>query len=201
MKRAQHRRKIRNYLIMRNVQMKIAITNLAYMLVVIVIVLAAVLSPFYSDISRPDDLCNQYFSARMFIILLERLFIALFGLLIIAFFHQILITHKFCGPLVNIFNSIRQISRGNLTRKIFLRKYDFLQPEASQVNGMMDNLAAMITVIRQQNDLLLATLDNATGNQTNPEKLSARLKKAMAHARVCRDQLSQFKLPEKETEK
>jgi methyl-accepting chemotaxis protein len=184
---------------MKNVQMKIAITNLAYMLVMIAIILVAVLSPFYADISQPDELCGQYFSARIFIILLERLFIALLGLLIIAFFHQVLITHKFCGPLVNVFNSIRQISRGDLTRKIFLRKYDFLKDEASQVNGMMDNLAALISGIKQENDLLLATLDSATGNRTDPAKLSVCLKKATTHARVCREQLSQFKLPEEET--
>ena len=195
MEQAQHRRKIKNYLIMKNVQMKIAFTNLIYMLVVIAIVLAAVLSPFYSDISQADELCGQYFSAQIFIVLLERLFVALLGLMVIAFFHQVLITHKFCGPLVNIFNSVRQISRGDLSRKIFLRKYDFLQHEASQVNRMMDNLSALIMEMRQENDLILATLDSANNNRTDPEKLHACLNKATTHAQICQEQLSQFRLP------
>jgi hypothetical protein len=65
---------------------------------------------------------------------------------------------------------------------------------------MMDNLSAIITEMRQENDMILATLDSATTNRTDPEKLHACLNKATTHAQICQEQLSQFKLPHENRE-
>ena len=105
------RRKFRSFFINKNIQLKIAITNLIYMILVITIVILAVLAPYYFDIFQESELCRQYLSAKLFIVLLERLVIAVVGLSVVAFIHQIVITHKFCGPLVNFGNSFEKVAK------------------------------------------------------------------------------------------
>jgi methyl-accepting chemotaxis protein len=197
MKHKMNNRKLKNYLIKKDVQLKIAISNLAYMLLLVAVIVLTILSPLYLDIFQSIDLCNQYFSAKMFIILLERLAFALFFLLILAFLHQIVLTHKFCGPLVNFVKTFKRISAGDLTRKIFLRRYDFLQNEANQVNEMIDGLSSLVAKIKKENSLLLSMLEEAAGSGKAPEKADAALKKAAEHAIQCRQHLSNFIISEK----
>ena len=197
MKHTMNNRKLKNYLIKKDVQLKIAISNLVYMLLMVAVVVLTILSPLYLDIFQSIDLCNQYFSAKMFIILLERLAFALLILLILAFLHQIVLTHKFCGPLVNFVKTFKRISDGDLTRKIFLRRYDFLQNEANQVNEMMDGLSSLVAKIKKENSLLLSMLEEAADSGKAPEKAGAALKKAAEHAIQCRQHLSKFIISEK----
>ncbi len=197
MKHKMNNRKLKNYLIKKDIQLKIAISNLVYMLLMVAVIVLTILSPLYLDIFQSIDLCNQYFSAKMFIILLERLVFALLILLVLAFLHQIVLTHKFCGPLVNFVKTFKKISEGDLTRKIFLRRYDFLQNEANQVNEMMDGLSSLLAKIKTENSLLLSMLEEATGSEKAPEKTGAALKKAAEHAIHCQEHLSMFILSEK----
>jgi len=197
MKQKMNNRKLKNYLIKKDVQLKIAISNLMYMLLMVAVIILTILSPLYLDFSRSIDLCNQYFSAKMFIVLLERLALSLVVLLIIAFVHQIVLTHKFCGPLVNFVKTFKKISGGDLTRKIFLRRYDFLQNEASQVNEMMDGLSSLVAKIKKENSLILSMLEEAAGNRRAHGKPDAALKKAAEHAIQCREHLSKFIISEK----
>jgi methyl-accepting chemotaxis protein len=166
------------------------------MVLVVSIVILTVLAPFYLDIFQPTELCRQYLSAKMFIVLLERLVIALGGLLIVAFIHQIVMSHKFCGPLVNFVNSFKKISKGDLTRKIYLRRYDFLKDEAQQLNGMIEGLSKAIYEIKKENTLLMSTIEGATDKQPNPQEFSDILRETKKHADSCQHLLSNFNLLE-----
>ncbi|MEJ2100914.1 MAG: methyl-accepting chemotaxis protein [Desulfobacterales bacterium] len=190
-------RKLKNYLIKKDVQLKIAISNLIYMLLMVAVIVLTILSPLYLDIFQSVDLCNQYFSANIFIILLERLAFTLVVLLILAFVHQIVLTHKFCGPLVNFAKTFKKVSEGDLTRKIFLRRYDFLQNEATQVNEMIDGLSGLVEKIKKENSLLLSMLEEATGSGKAADKTDAVLKKAAEHANECRQHLAKFIISKK----
>jgi methyl-accepting chemotaxis protein len=197
MKHKMNNRKLKNYLIKKDVQLKIAISNLIYMLLMVAVIVLTILSPLYLDIFQSVDLCNQYFSANIFIILLERLAFSLVVLLILAFLHQIVLTHKFCGPLVNFAKTFKKVSEGDLTRKIFLRRYDFLQNEATQVNEMIDGLSGLVEKIKKENSLLLSMLEEATGSGKAADKTDAALKKASEHANQCRQHLAKFIISEK----
>jgi methyl-accepting chemotaxis protein len=197
MKSKMNNRRLKNYLIKKDIQLKIAISNLVCMLLMVAVVVLTILSPLYLDIFQSIDLCDQYLSAKIFIILLERLAFALPILLILAFLHQIVLTHKFCGPLVNFVKTFKKISEGDLTRKIFLRRYDFLQNEAIQVNEMMDGLSSLVAKIKMENNLLLSMLEKAAGGAKMPQETDAALIKAAEHADQCRQHLSKFIISEK----
>jgi len=187
-------RKLINFFIMKNIQLKIAITNLAYMLMVFAIIMFAILSPLYSDIFQFDELCDQYFSSQFFIILMERLYIAIPAMLFLAFIHQILMTHKFCGPMVNFAKTFKQISKGDLTREIRLRRYDFLQTEARQINEMMDGLSNLIAEIKQENNLVLSTLEEIPGGKGARGSPDSTLTQVKKHAYRCQRHLAKLKL-------
>jgi len=149
MKSNVNHRKFRNFFISKELQLPIAIAHLAYIILVAAALIATVLSPFYTDIFKTGDLWAKHFSAKMFIVLLERLSIAAIVIMIISFFHFIIFTHKFCGPLVNIGRAIARISERDFTRKIYLRKGDFLKPEAQQINDMMRVLSNSVEIIKK----------------------------------------------------
>ena len=170
------------------------IAHLVYLLYVMVALTATVLSPYYIDIFKTGDLWVKHFSAKMFIVLLERLSITGLFIMVVSFFYFVIFTHKFCGPLVNIGRTIARISERDFTRKIYLRKGDFLKNEAKQINTMMKTLSNSIAMIKKENLLLVEDLEEsiqACGKQT---EMDAKLKGFQERAQRCRVQLDNFQL-------
>ncbi|MBW2408372.1 MAG: methyl-accepting chemotaxis protein [Deltaproteobacteria bacterium] len=191
-----HRRKLRSYFINKQIQLRLAITNLMYMILVVSVVILTVLTPFYLDSFESLELCRQYLSAKLFIVLLERLAIAVGVILLVAFIHQIIMSHKFCGPLVNFANSFKKMSKGDLSRRIYLRRYDFLKEEARQLNEMIDGFSNKIIEIKNENNLLVATLENAADTEANQEVKPDAIREALSRATACQKLLSNFQLSE-----
>jgi len=201
MKSNANRRKLRNFFISKELQRPMIIAHLAYLLYVMIALIATILSPYYTDIFKTGDLWAKHFSANMFIVLLERLSITSLFIMVISFFHFVIFTHKFCGPLVNIGRTIASISDKNLTRKIYLRKGDFLKNEAKQINAMMMSLSNSIATVKSENLLLLEDLEEsiqAGGQQTGIE---AKLQGFHDRAHRCRVQLDDFQLINDGTDK
>jgi nitrogen fixation/metabolism regulation signal transduction histidine kinase len=159
MKPKKKARKLHNYLIARDIQLRIVITNFLYLCLISLVLVLVVLSPYFYDIFNNDELWVQYLSAKTFLVLLDRLVIALPLIFLISFIHFIVLTHRFCGPMINIKNTIQEVARGNFTRKVFLRKNDFLKEEAATLNHMIDQLSGHFETIREDNTALLAMLE------------------------------------------
>ena len=201
MKSKANHRKLRNFFISKDLQRPMIIAHLAYLLYVLVAIIATVLSPYYTDIFATGDLWAKHFSAKTFIVLLERLSITSLFIVVISFFHFVIFTHKFCGPLVNIGHTIARISESDFTRKIYLRKGDFLKNEAKQINAMMNSLSNSIAIIKKENHLLLEDIEEsiqAHGKQTG---IDAKLKDFQDRANRCRVQLDNFQLGGEATNK
>ena len=170
------------------------VAHLAYLLYVLVAIIATVLSPYYTDIFKTGDLWVKHFSAKMFIVLLERLSITSLFIVVISFFHFVIFTHKFCGPLVNIGRTIAKISERDFTRKIYLRKGDFLKNEAKQINAMMKALSNSIATIKRENQLLLEDIEESIQADGKQTEIDAKLKNFRNRASRCRVQLENFQL-------
>jgi nitrate/nitrite-specific signal transduction histidine kinase len=170
------------------------VAHSAYLLYVVVAVIATVLSPYYIDIFKTGDLWVKHFSAKMFIVLLERLSITGLFIMVISFFHFFIFTHKFCGPLVNIGRTIAKISERDFTRKIYLRKGDFLKNEAKQINTMMKALSNSIAMIQKENLLLVEDLEESIQAGSRQTEMDAKLKGFQERAHRCRVQLDNFQL-------
>jgi methyl-accepting chemotaxis protein len=199
MKSNVNHRKFRNFFISKEIQRPMAIVHLAYIILIATVLIATVLSPFYTDIFKTGDLWEKHFSAKMFIVLLERLSIASIVITVISFFHFIVFTHKFCGPLVNIRRTIARISERDFTHKIYLRKGDFLKTEAQQINDMMKALSNSVEKIKKENRLLLDDLEESIQAHGQQVIIEAELKGFRDRVNRCRVQLDNFQLIDKST--
>ena len=195
-----HRRKLRNYFINKKIQLRLAVTNLIYMILVVAIVVLTVLIPFYLDSFESLELCRQYLSAKLFIVLLGRLPIVAGALLLIIFIHQIIMSHRLCGPLVNFVHSFKKLSKGDFTRKIYLRRYDYPKDEARHLNEMIDGLSNIIADLKIENNLLVSSLEKVTDAEVAPKIQSDALEDAITHADACQKLLMNFKLSDESNE-
>ena len=194
MKRTTNRRQLKNYLIANKVHFKMMLVNLVLMLLIFAVVIVAVLYPFYHEIFKIDDIYAQHYSAKFFVVLLDRLSLALFTVLLISLIYQIIINHKFCGPLVNFSHTFKKITQGDLTRKIYLRQYDFLKSEAAQVNDMIDSLSDHIMTLKKDHDQLLSTLKQVSGSQMEKAEYQNVLETIRKQAEIYQNHLSIFKI-------
>jgi methyl-accepting chemotaxis protein len=191
-----HRRKLRNYFINTKIQLRLAVTNLMYFILVVAIVVLTVLIPFYLDSFESLELCRQYLSAKLFIVLLGRLPIVAGALLLIIFIHQIIMSHRLCGPLVNFVHSFKKLSKGDFTRRIYLRRYDYLKDEARHLNEMIDGLSNIIADLKIENNLLVSSLEKVTDAEVAHKMQPDALEDAITHADTCQKLLLNFKLSE-----
>ena len=195
MKKRNHQRKWRNFLIRKDIQLRLAIYNLLFLLLAIGVVMATALIPLYTNFQNPENLWSQHFSAKFFIVIIDRLAVAFAVIFAAAFIFQIVITHRFAGPLINFGKTFQKITEGDLTRKIALRRKDFLHQEASQVNKMADALTMLISTIKEDINLLLLILEDASSGKIEADQLEAKLSEATKQAARCKENLSTLKIP------
>ena len=194
MKSTPNRRKLRNFFVSKHLQRPMIIAHLAYILYIAIAIIATVLSPFYSDIFQASDLWAKHHSAKLFIVLLERLSITGLFFMVISFFYFVIFTHKFCGPLVNIGHTIAKITDKDFTRKVYLRKGDFLKNEAKQINEMMRSLSDSIAIIKKENHLLLEDIAESIQAYGKQTEIDETLRGFHDRAHCCRVELNHFQL-------
>jgi methyl-accepting chemotaxis protein len=194
MKRTANRRQLKNYLIANKIHFKMMLANLILLLLVFAVIIGAVLFPFYHEIFKIDDIYAQHYSAKFFVVLLERLSFALIAVFMISLIYQMIINHKFCGPLVNFSNTFQKISQGDLTRKIYLRRYDFLKNEADQVNDMIDFLSDHIMTFKKDHGRLISTLNEVSGSEMERAEYQKALETIRKQADIFHNHLSIFKI-------
>jgi signal transduction histidine kinase len=194
MKRTANRRHLKNYLIANKIHFKMMLANLVLLLLVVAVIIGAVLFPFYHEIFKIDDIYAQHYSAKFFIVLLERLSFALIVVFVISLIYQMIINHKFCGPLVNFSHTFQKISQGDLTRKVYLRRYDFLKNEAAQVNDMIDFLSDHIMTFKKDHGRLISTLNEMSGSEMERAEYQKALETIRKQVDIFHNHLSIFKI-------
>jgi methyl-accepting chemotaxis protein len=108
--------------------------------------------------------------------------------------YQVIISHKFCGPLVNFSHTFKKIAQGDFTRKVFLRRNDFLKTEAAQVNDMIDSLSDHIMTLKKDHDRLLSALENASEDKMELSEYRNVIEMLRKQADICNKHLSIFKI-------
>ena len=86
------------------------------------------------------------------------------------------------------------ISERDFTRKIYLRKGDFLKKEAKQMNAMMQSLSNSIATIKRENLLLIEDIEASIQTGGRQAGSQAKLKDFQKRAHRCRVQLDLFQL-------
>jgi methyl-accepting chemotaxis protein len=163
-----NRRKLRNYFINRELQLRIIFTNLIYMFLIVVITVGVVLFPLVCDMFMSQDLVIQYRAGQEFLAAIKRLVPVAIIIFILVSLHQVFITHRVFGPIWNFTRTFKRVSSGDLTRKVFIRKNDFMDTEKNRINHMIDGLSHLVFRIRNNHRRLISVLEEAMSHIEDP---------------------------------
>jgi methyl-accepting chemotaxis protein len=130
------------------------------MFFIVLITVGVILSPLIYDMVFSTNLDVQYQSAQTFLVLVKRLVPAIIVVLVLFTVHQIIITHKICGPLVNFSHTFKRLAEGDLTRKIYLRQGDYLKRECDKINDMIDGLSGILRRLIEDHKKLILKLED-----------------------------------------
>lgn len=192
MRKITNKRKWRNLLIRYDIQLRIALYNLIFLFFVMGVVIATALLPLYNGFQNSDNLSAQHFSAKFFIVISERLMLAFIGIVVAGFISNVLITHRFCGPLVNFNKTFHKIAQGNLDCKISLRRNDFLKCEADKVNEMIDALSVHLNDLKKYNHMLQEKLEKIMNSNHKLDLTWQSLSEIKKLADACAKTLNHF---------
>ena len=134
------------------------VLSAVYFFLSLIAVLTFITAPLYSDIFQSNEISVQRESAKIFILLSEKLAVALAAIFVITIVPLIWATHRFFGPLVNFANIFKRVALGDLTAQVYLRRGDLLNSEARLVNEMIQSLLQTISEVKKQNHQLVMAL-------------------------------------------
>jgi len=198
------RRKLKNYLIRKDIQLKFICINLLFMFLITFVTIFVILFPLIALMYQTDNLETQYQAAKSFVVIFKDLPIALGLVLILFLMQQLLTTHQLCGPLANFAETFEKIAEGDLTRKVNLRRYDFLNKEKQHINKLIDSLTCTIGSVKEEHHKLLSVLNEVkieTTGSGEQQKSREALKAAVKQAQIVNERLSAFKLSNPDEEK
>lgn len=153
------RRKLKNYLFSNDVQLRIIVPNLLWTLLVIIATLGVVLSPLMIDMFLSDDIAIQYRAAIIFLSFIKRLIPTIIAIFVLIFIHQVIITHRICGPLVNFGQTFKRMADGDFTRKVTIRADDYMKNDCENINKMIEGLSYILTKVSGSNDKLIESVE------------------------------------------
>ncbi len=143
-----NRRKWRNFFVYPQIQLRLALINIGFVLLIAAVLIVTLLAPLYYAMGGPEDLKVRYAVAELLLRILDRFGISMLLVLVISAVCYIVFSHRLCGPLVNIKHTLDSVARGDLTRKVRLRRRDFLKEEAAGINAMLLALERGINVLK-----------------------------------------------------
>jgi methyl-accepting chemotaxis protein len=192
-----YKRKLRNYLINKDLQLRLIRNNLFYLLICVIVTVSILLYPLIHDMMFLPDLEGQYRAAQTFLLLVKWLVPAILIVLVLFMGHTIITTHRICGPLVNFTHTFDSLGHGDLTRKVYIRKGDYLKRECTRINLMIDGISGIINRLFTNHNQLLATLQSLNEQEKNTEikeKLETSLKIIRQDGEYVSETLSRFKV-------
>jgi hypothetical protein len=187
-----NRRNWRNLLIRRDIQLPLAFFNLVSIAVSLGLMTLAVLFPLFDAIDAADNVWAQNISAKLFVVVIDRFLLAAVAVVVLGSVYHLMITHRFCGPLVNFARTFERMARGDLTRKVHLRRQDFLKVEAAQVNAVIDAIAGRVDELKRRHLLLQHCMGEWIDPERRPHKPESRAGEILDHLQAVGRLLEQF---------
>lgn len=186
-------RKASNYLIKKDIQLRGILYNVVFLLLVALITLVAALAPMWQKILHSQDIDVQFYAAAMLLNFLKWWTPVMAVVFVVFIVHQLILSHRVCGPLVNFMHTIRGAASGNLTRKIYLRNGDYLGDECNEINQMISGLTDLLSATRSEGEDLYALFENLEPSIVSETELENILHLAQEKVDTCKKAMSIFK--------
>jgi len=160
MDKGKNRRKLRNILIDKDLQLRFVVSSLLFMLFTVVVAFAVIFLPLIKEMFSADSEI-QYRAARDFLVLIKRLVPTVLVLVFLFAFYLLVVTHRIFGPLMKFRRTFTLIGTGNLRDTITIRKGDYLFRECDSVNEMIDSLSRLLKELADKQRKVCCALKDA----------------------------------------
>jgi methyl-accepting chemotaxis protein len=190
-------RRLKNFILSHDAQLRIIIPNLYWMLLIVVATLGVVLSPLMIDMILADDIEIQYRAAITFLALIKRLVPTIIAMFVLIFLHQIIITHRICGPMINFRLAFKKISEGDFLSKVGIRREDYMKSECESINEMIDGLNYLVKRVKVSNEKQIESIEkimNRVDDIKTKDQVQEALELLKREANNVKKNLSDFKL-------
>ena len=173
--------KRKKYIVDRVGQSKYAIMVVVYLMVFTIFLTLFIYMPTLWILGSENYLLDaQVQAAREFFFLEKHYLPALVLTMFIMGLHSVIVTHRFFGPIQRFKSVTKNVISGDFSKRIKLRKHDFLKDFQDEFNQMLDsieNRRKEINLISTKSSLVLTELLNdmekgtlsaaEVGNKTN----------------------------------
>lgn len=122
-------------------QLRLALTLSAYIIIYSIILGFIIFYPLYSEINSPYiDLEEQARVSAFVLYLHKRIWAGLFAVAVLAGIHTLFSSHRAAGPMYRFEDMVRELTGGNYSKRIRIRKKD----EFKELEVLLNELAATL---------------------------------------------------------
>ncbi|HNY50766.1 MAG TPA: methyl-accepting chemotaxis protein [Smithella sp.] len=190
--------KRRNYFIEKKFQAKYILLTILLLLFYTFIFVVLIFSPYIYTLYFDYPLAEKAEASRAMLLLHSTIWPKL-GLIIVVFsIASIFITHKVAGPVYRLKRSIAQVTQGDLSVVIKLRKGDDLKELAEHINLLIENMRNFVTTLKVDYNMLseqIQDLEQKIEKKDLPEETGrAIINKIKASRKNIEDALEKFNI-------
>lgn len=151
---AMHLTKRRNYFIDKKFQTKYILLTILMLLSYSFLFIIIIFAPYILTLHFNYPLAEKVDAARVLLLLHNTIWPWIGSVILFFGVVSIFVSHKIAGPLFRIKKSLVQVSQGDLSVVIKLRKWDDLKDLAEQLNVLIEELRTFVTALRNDYNLL-----------------------------------------------
>ena len=179
-------------------QYRLAVGNFLYLTAIVVAFLGVMFGPvviMLGDETVP--LPDREVAANQMLVMHERVLFALPVLIALCILHSVLVSHRIAGPLHRFKQVFAELTKGNLSMDVDVRKNDYLRPEAEMMAEMVQGMRERVQSIRdahRQASLTLPHVMDAVGRGAG-EEASVLTGKLGTEMDILGQRIQQFNVP------
>jgi methyl-accepting chemotaxis protein len=144
----------KNYFIEKKFQTKYALLTVLMLLTYTFLLLVVIFAPYVLTLFFDYPVVEKADAARVLLILDGTIWPWLGAIILFFGVISIFISHKVAGPLFRLKKSVNQVSEGDLSVVIKLRKWDDLKDLAEHTNSLIEELRTFVNTLKNDYNLL-----------------------------------------------
>lgn len=192
--------KRRNYFIEKKFQAKYILLTILLLLTYTFMFVIIIFAPYILTLQFNYPFAEKADAARALLLLHGRVWPWICGVIIFFGIISIFISHKIAGPLFRLKRSVDQVTQGDLTVVIKLRKWDDLKDLADHINLLIEELRTFVIALRNDYDLLSDYIQELEKNIENKALTEASgreiIKKVQESRKNIENALKKFNIPQ-----
>lgn len=146
--------KRKNYFVEKKFQAKYILLTVLMLLTYTFLFVVIIFAPYMLTLYFDYPIAEKADAARVILLLHGTIWPWLGGIILFFGFISIFISHKVAGPLFRIKKALSQVTKGDLSVVIKLRKWDDLKDLADHVNSLIEELRIFVNTLKNDYDLL-----------------------------------------------